>query len=150
MSACTFFGHRECYGLDIAVLQATIENLINKGVDTFYVGHQGRFDSMVRTCLQNLKKTYQHITFAVVLAYMPTQRAEYDLYADCSIYPEGLELCHPKFAIERRNRWMLAASDYCICYITHTWGGAYRFARQAKRRGLTVINLGEPDAAAGA
>ncbi len=145
MSACTFFGHRECYGLDIRELQDAIENLIGKGVDTFYVGHQGGFDSMVLTCLQNLKKTYQQITFSVVLAYLPMQRAEYDLYADCSIYPEGLELCHPKFAIERCNNWMIEQSDYCICYITHTWGGAYKCTRRAKRRGLEVVNLGNPN-----
>lgn len=47
MSACTFFGHRECYGLDTAVLQAAIEALIHNGVDTFYVGHQGGFDVLV-------------------------------------------------------------------------------------------------------
>ena len=47
-----------------------------------------------------------------------------------------------KHLIEKRNKWMIAQSDYCICYITHTWGGAYKFARQAKRKGLHVINLG--------
>ncbi len=142
MSACTFFGHRECYGLDIEVLQTAIENLIGKGVDTFYVGHQGGFDSMVLTCLQNLKKIYQKITISVVLAHLPKQRAEHDLYADCSIYPEGLELCHPKFAIERRNRWMIDNSDYCVCYIDQTWGGAYKFVRLAQKRGAAVTNLG--------
>ncbi len=145
MSACTFFGHRECYGLDIEELQAAIESLIGKGVDTFYVGHQGGFDSMVLSCLQNLKKTYPQIVFSVVLSYLPTQRAEQDLYADCSIYPEGLELCHPKFAIERRNRWMIEQSDYCICCISHTWGGAYKFVRRAKHCGSEVINLGDLD-----
>ncbi len=142
MSVCTFFGHRECYGLDIEVLRSAIENLIGKGVDTFYVGHQGGFDGMVLTCLQNLKKTYPQITFSVVLAYLPTQRAEYDLYADCSIYPEGLELCQPKFAIERRNRWMIAQSDHCICYINQSCGGAYKFYKLAQRHCLSARNLG--------
>ncbi len=145
MSACTFFGHRECYGLDIEELQAAIENLISEGVDTFYVGHQGGLDSMVLTCLQSIKRRYPQITFSVVLAYLPAQRAEYDLYADCSIYPEGLELCHPQFAIERRNRWMIEQSDYGICYITHTWGGAYKFIRKAKSQGLSINNLSNPD-----
>ncbi len=149
MSACTFFGHRECYGLDVGALQTAIENLILEGVDTFYVGHQGGFDSIVFTCLQSIKRRYPQITFSVVLAYMPTQRAEYDLYADCSIYPEGLELCHPKFAIERRNNWMIEQSDYCICYITHTWGGAYKFAHMAKAQGLSIVNLGNATAGQG-
>ncbi len=145
MSACTFFGHRECYGLDVEKLQDAIENLIGKGVDTFYVGHQGGFDGVVLSCLQHLKKTYPQITFSVVLAYLPTHRAEQDLYADCSIYPEGLELCHPKFAMERRNRWMLAQAEYCICFLTHTWGGAYTFVGKAKAQGLRIINLGDPN-----
>ncbi len=142
MSACTFFGHRECYGLDTNVLRDAIESLIQQGTDTFYVGHQGEFDSIVLAFLKNLKREYPQITISVVLAYLPIQEAGYDLYADCSIYPEGLELCHLKFAIERRNRWMIAQSNYCICYITHTWGGAYKFAQQAKSKGLRVIDLG--------
>ena len=39
----------------------------------------------------------------------------------------------------------LYASDCCLCYINHTWGGAYKFACMAKRRGLTVVNLGSAD-----
>lgn len=139
MSACTFFGHRECYGLDAGVLRDTIENLIDQGVDTFYVGNQGGFDGVVYGCLKQLRKVYPHIRISVVLAYLPTERREGEDLSD-TMYPE-IE-GHPKFAIGRRNRWMIEESDYCVCYIDHTWGGAWKFARQAKRRGLTVINLG--------
>lgn len=142
MSACTFFGHRDCYGLDTAILQKAITELIAKGIDTFYVGHQGHFDSMVLGCLKALKTEYPHIQFSVVLAYIPTQMQEYDLYKDCSMYPDGLELSPLKFAIERRNKWMLERATHCLCYIQHTWGGAYKFARMAKRRRLQVVNLG--------
>ena len=60
-----------------------------------------------------------------------------------TMYPE-IE-GHPKFAIERRNRWLVDHSDFVLCYINHTWGGAYKFARLAERRGKTVINLGNTD-----
>ena len=53
--ACTFFGHRECYSLDEQALTDTIEDLIRKGVDTFYVGNQGQFDSTVYACLKQLR-----------------------------------------------------------------------------------------------
>ena len=46
------------------------------------------------------------------------------------------------FAIAKRNKWMLEQAEYCICYVNRTWGGAYRFASLASRRGLTVLNLG--------
>lgn len=139
MAACTFFGHRECYGLDRQVLQQTIEELITKGVDTFYVGNQGQFDSAVYICLKQLRKEHPYIRVCVVLAYLPTEKSEYDDITD-TMYPE-IE-GHTKFAIDRRNRWMIEASDYCLCYINHTWGGAYKFAKLAKQRGKTVINFG--------
>lgn len=142
MSVCTFFGHRECYGLDKETLYNAIEKVIHQGADTFYAGNQGGFDSMAYNCLKELRGVYPHIHYSVVLAYLPVGESNCDLYADCSIYPEGLELSLPKFAIERRNAWMIAQADYCLCYINHTWGGAYKFAVQAKKKGLTVINLG--------
>ena len=142
MSACTFFGHRECYSLDEQVLIDAIEDLIRNGVDTFYVGNQGQFDSAVYTCLNQLRIRHPQIRVCVVLAYLPTAKNECDDPAD-TMYPE-IE-GHPKFAIERRNRWMIDHSDFLLCHINHTWGGAYKFARLAKRRGKTVINLGNPN-----
>lgn len=139
--ACTFFGHRECCGLDSRVLQQTIEELISQGVDTFYVGNQGQFDSAVYICLKQLRKEHPHIRVCVVLTYLPAEKCEYEDMTD-TMYPE-IE-GHPKFAIERRNRWMMDHSDFLLCHINHTWGGAYKFARLAKRRGKTVINLGNP------
>ncbi|MBQ7836490.1 MAG: DUF1273 domain-containing protein [Clostridia bacterium] len=137
---CTFFGHRECYGLNEKTLERAIDELIRKGVDTFYVGHQGNFDSMVLGCLKKLKEIYSNISFTVVLAYMPTHK--YDLYNGYSIYPEGLEIGLPKFSIERRNKWMIDRSDYCLCYVDHTRGGAYKFVKIAKNKGVEIINLG--------
>lgn len=140
MIACTFFGHRECYGLDIDVLLCTIEDLICQGIDTFYVGNQGAFDSMVYRCLKQLRATHPHIYIAVVLAYLPTEK---NGISDCpdTMYPE-IE-GHPKYAIHRRNRWMISQSAYCVCYVNHTWGGAYQFARMAKKKNLHIINLGD-------
>ncbi len=139
MSACTFFGHRECYDLDAGVLRDAIESLILQGVDTFYAGNQGGFDRLVYGCLKRLKNIYPHIQVFVVLAHLPTEQREGEAFSD-TLYPE-IE-GHPRFAIDRRNKWMIENADYCICYITHTWGGAYQYVQRASRQGLTVIYLG--------
>ena len=78
--------------------------------------------------------------YSVVLAYLPTEKRSGDVTD--TIYPEGLELGPAKFAIDRRNQWMIGQADCCMCYVNHTWGGAYKFARLEKLRGLTVANLG--------
>ena len=136
---CTFFGHRECCELDTAALKIAIEGFIQLGAEVFLVGHQGQFDCMVYRCLKQLRRTYPHIQVCVVLAYLPTKNWEHEDMTD-TMYPE-IE-GHPKYAVDRRNRWMIEQADYCLCYICHTWGGAYKYARMAKRRGLTVVNLG--------
>ena len=36
---------------------------------------------------------------------------------------------------------MLKNSDYVICYLRYSWGGAYKFARMAQKSGKPVIQL---------
>ena len=40
---------------------------------------------------------------------------------------------------------MIEHSDVCLCYITHTWGGAYQAVCLAKRRGLEIVNLSDKE-----
>ncbi len=48
MSICTFFGHGDCPETIQPVLLTTLHTLIEaQGVNTFYVGNQGRFDVYV-------------------------------------------------------------------------------------------------------
>ena len=140
---CTFFGHSECYDLDASILRSSIEELISKGIYTFYVGNNGGFDALVFRVLLNLKKIYPSISVSVVLSYLPTQSAKHDPYQDYSIYPDEVAVAPRRFAIDKRNRWMIEHADFCICYITHTWGGAYKFVKMAKRKGIETINLGD-------
>lgn len=141
MSACTFFGHRECPDSIKAQLRAALIDLVtNHDMDTFYVGNQGRFDAIVRSVLREMKKEYPHINYAVVLAYMPGEHTEYDDYSD-TMLPEGIESVHPRYAISWRNNWMLRQSDYVVTYIAHTWGGAAQFAKKAEKQRKTIINL---------
>lgn len=142
MKVCTFFGHSECYGLDAAVLRSAIEDFIKQGVTDFLVGHQGQFDGMVHSCLKSLQAQYPNIRYSVVLAYLPAEKRAWEDMSD-TVYPE-IE-GHPKFAIERRNRYLIDSADMCLCYVNYSFGGAYKFARMAKRRGLTVFNLGSAD-----
>ncbi len=139
MSACTFFGHKDSYHLDRTRLLETIRQRILEGDDVFYVGNQGDFDRAVYLCLKQLEAEYPHIRICVVLAYLPTERDE---EIPDSMFPEGLETVHPKYAIDKRNNWMIEMSHTCICFINHTWGGAYKFAKMAKSRSLTVCSIG--------
>ena len=141
MGTCTFFGHRDCPETVKPKLREVLINLItDHKVDMFYVGNQGRFDAYVHGELKKLKVEYPHINYAVVLAYMPGAKTEYDDYSD-TMLPEGIEAVHPRFAISWRNDWMLKQSNYVVTYITHTWGGAAQYANKARKSRKHIINI---------
>ena len=144
MAVCTFFGHRDCPASLKPKLRAMVVELIERhGVDRFYVGHQGAFDAMVRAVLLELAEVYPHISYAVVLEQLPSPRDESVWDFSDTIFPEGLETVPPRFAIARRNEWMLRQADFVVTYITHSWGGAAQYAEKAQRQGKRVLNLAE-------
>ena len=138
---CCLFGHRDCFALEESRLQAVLEEQIISGTYIFYVGNQGNFDAVARSVLKKLQQQYPKIQYSVVLAYLPKKRDRYDDYSD-TIYPDGMENTPYKFAISKRNRWMVEQSDACVCYINRTWGGAYNVVKYAQKKNLKVINLG--------
>ena len=140
---CTFFGHRNTPdGAEVPLRKVIAALIEHHGADIFYVGHQGKFDYMVRRVLKEVKRIYPHITYFVVLAYMPGVRNVVDMtdYSD-TIYPDGLENTPPKFAVVKRNRWLVEHSDTVITYVDHTSGGAAQFKELAEKKGKWVINL---------
>ena len=141
MAACTFFGHRDCSSSIKGKLHKEIERLIcNHGVETFYIGTHGNYDRMAYAALVELRYRYSHIKVYRVLAYMPKPD---DTDTFDTIVPEGIESAHPRFAIIKRNHWMIDHSDYVIAYVTHTFGGAYQALERAKRKKITVISVVE-------
>lgn len=137
MATCTFFEHRDCPSSIKGKLHEEIDQLIcNHGVDTFYIGTQGNFDRMAYAALVELRKRYQDIKIYRVLAYMP-KPSEADS-AD-TIVPEGIENTHPRYAVIKRNNWMIDRSEYVICYVTHPTGGAYQAVERAKKKGKIII-----------
>ena len=143
MSTCTFFGHRDCpESIKARLREALVDLITNQNVDLFYVGHQGQFDAIVRSTLRELRQEYPQIDYAVVLAYMPGKKTEYEDYSD-TMLPEGIESVHPHYAISWRNNWMLKRSDYVITYITHSWGGAAEYVSKARKQGKHIISVSE-------
>ena len=140
-NAACFFGHREVTHNIRPKLIAIIENLITEtGVTEFYVGHQGQFDSMVYSVLKELKVKYPHIRYIVVLAYMPDSYIK-EVYGEDTLFPDGMENVPKKYAISKRNDWMIQHSDYAVCYVHKITGGAAKFREKAEKRRLQIIDV---------
>ena len=138
---CAFFGHRVIDEDLEDILTDTIIRLIDKNVTTFLVGNNGAFDSLVRSTLKKLSVFYPKIHYFVVLAYRPIEKEKnpnFD-FSD-TIYPDILATVPAKYAIDKRNRWMIDNSDCVVCYIKYP-GGAAKFKAIAEKRGKTIINI---------
>lgn len=144
MKKYCFFGHRDCPESIYGVILDTILSVLGRGEEAeFLVGNQGQFDFLVRKALKELSGECA-FKYSVVLAYI--NRNEYDPLGDIasnSIYPEGIENVPPRFAIDRRNRWMIDNSDCVIGYVTTRFGNAYKYLVTAEKKGKNVINIGE-------
>ena len=146
---CTFAGHGEIYGENTLKekLKKEIINLIESyGVNTFYNGGKGQFDWLCADCVKELRKDYPFIKSYMIFSYLPGKKNEFDSNPykdfDGTIYPYGLEFVPKRFAIVKRNEWMIDNSSFLITYINHKWGGAYRTLEYAKRKKhIQFINI---------
>lgn len=143
MHACTFIGHSDCSEDILPPLRTAIEKLIiNENVSTFYVGTHGRFDRFAYEILCELETKYSISTF-VVLPYLNSRNKNiyYDPYK--TIFPSVLDKTPPRFAINKRNLYMIEQSQYMICCIDNTLSNSYTFAKRAINKKLKVINIGK-------
>ena len=136
---CIFFGHHDCPASIKPKLLETIKKQIEQGTTQFYVGNHGNFDVLVLSCLRDLKQEFTKICYAVVLAYIPTDQAAY--LPGETVFPEGIESIPPRFAIDFRNRWMLAHTDTIIAYAPYSFGRATKYVEIAQKRNIIVIDL---------
>ena len=138
---CTFFGHHDAPNtVKKELREILIDLILNKNVRNFLVGNHGSFDFYVRSILRDLKKEYQ-IEWVVVLAYLkkPEEFSCEDKYE--TLYPQEVASGPAKFAIVRRNNYMIENSDYVITYVHKIYGGAKQFQEKAIKKGKTVINI---------
>ena len=145
MKTCTFFGHKDAPKEIEPILMSTLIDLVeNKNVEFFYVGNHGNFDSMVRKNLKLLKLDFPHIYYDVVLSYIPLPQNMLpdEDYSD-TIFLDELENVPPRYAIHKRNMWMLNEADYVVTYVERIIGGAAQFKERALKKGKIVIELSE-------
>ncbi|MGM9937187.1 MAG: SLOG family protein [Candidatus Ornithomonoglobus sp.] len=136
----TFCGHGDySYGDDIRNrLRETVEGLIKQGADTFLLGGYGSFDMMAAHIVYDLKQKYPYIRAILVIPYL---NREYNTkYYDDTEYPP-IENVPMRYAIIKRNEWMVDRADVVIAYVNHDWGGAYKTLEYANKKRKTIINL---------
>ena len=139
MRVVTFCGHSEFYGNEDVIrwLRETVERLIVEGADIFLLGGYGGFDACAASVVWELKKKYPAIRSTLVLPYLD-RKMDATKY-DGTLYPP-LENVPRRFAISKRNEYMVREADIVVAYVTHDWGGAATMLHYARRRKKEIIS----------
>ena len=140
----TFCGHKEVWDREPVErwLKQVCGELISQGANEFFLGGYGHFDYMCASVLRELKKTHPQIRLILVLPYLNSTMIT-DGY-DETVYPP-LETVPPRFAIVRRNEWMVRESDGVVAYVMRGFGGAAKTLEYARRKKKTIICYGESE-----
>ena len=143
----TFCGHRDFVETAEAENQLTmfLEKYARENVRLVcYNGGYCNFDYFAAKCVQRMQEQYSNIRNCLVLPYIDQpflERIEiFKNHFDETIYPP-LESVPRKYAIIRRNEWMVDSADIVIAYVTYSWGGAARTLEYARRKKKNIIQI---------
>ncbi len=146
----TFCGHSNYIGnsRDEECLLNYFEKVIKENEVDFYFGGYGGFDRFALSCAKKYKKTHKNANLIFIAPYLGNwlnSRKEFlESSYDMIIYPD-IENVPKKFAIIKRNQWMVNHADYLFAYVRTHYGGAYKtllYAHKHKKR-YTNLYIGD-------
>ena len=144
----TFCGHSNCLFSDEEkekLKQLLIKEIRKIPTCKFYLGGYGDFDSLCFRTLRELKKDFPEIELLFITPYLDKNYSKLELaksYYDDVIFPP-IESVPRKFAILKRNKWMVDSADLVIAYVKYSWGGAAKTLEYAKRKKVPIINIAQ-------
>ena len=144
----TFCGHSNCLFSDEEkekLKQLLIKETRKNPTCKFYLGGYGDFDSLCLRTLRELKTDFPDIELLFITPYIDKNYSKLEFskyYYDDVIFPP-LESVPRKFAILKRNEWMVDSADLVIAYVKYSWGGASKTLEYAKRKKKKIINIAQ-------
>ena len=147
----TFVGHSHMQLTDRTkdAVKQLIRSCITENETIYcYLGGYVLFDELCACACRELKAEHLPLELIYVTPYLSISEQEkistlqkFGLY-DSTIYPP-IEKTPPKFAILKRNEWMISNADLVIAYVKTSFGGAYKSLQIAKRKKKKTVNLFE-------
>ena len=143
----TFCGHSKYSegATDESKLLKLFDELSNGGEGiTFYLGGYGDFDAFCKKCAKQYKALHPNAKLLFITPYLDKwldDRREYlQREYDGIIYPE-IENVPLRYAISKRNEWMVREADHVIAYVRSHYGGAYQTLLYAHKHNKPYTNL---------
>ena len=144
----TFCGHSNCLFSDEEkekLKQLLIKKIRKNPTCKFYLGGYGDFDGLCLRTLKDLKADFPKIELIFITPYLDKSYSKLEFakyHYDDVIFPP-IENFPRKFAILKRNEWMVDSADLVIAYVKYSWGVAAKTVEYAKRKKVPIINIAQ-------
>ena len=138
---CTFLGHHDVQSNIREALKKVIIELIQNGVNEFVVGNNGKFDFYAQEILFELQNRGEKINISIALSHIDEESLTNN--QGFTVFPDVLEKCLPRFAISKRNDWMIKKSQIAVVYLSQNFSNTSKWVEKAKRRKLKIININD-------
>lgn len=134
----TFCGHDNVQNIDKVKdwLCNILDQFIYKENVICYLGGYGGFDRLAASVVRQKQKANPALQSVLIIPYLNRKYDESQY--DYTLFPP-LESIPPRYAILKRNEWMVTQADVVIAYVTHNWGGAAKTLEYAKAKKKTVL-----------
>ena len=134
----TFCGHDNVQDLDQVRdwLCNVLEQFSKKESVICYLGGYGGFDRLAVSVVRQMQQANPTLQAVLILPYLNRKYDESGY--DYTLFPP-LESAPPRYAISKRNQWMVQQADVVIAYVTHNWGGAAKTLEYARRKKKKVV-----------
>ena len=148
LARCCFAGHSQVYDANLKdrVLDTVRGLFLDSGVSEFWVGNYGQFDKIAASAVRSLKQELPTISLSLVIPYLTQEineyREEYYKDYDSIIMADIPENTPRNLKIIKANQFMVDNSDYLVCYVNTSWGGAVKTMEYGLKKNVRVMNLG--------
>lgn len=146
LRSCAFTGHRKMEdNFDAQLLRSAVENLVGRGVVSFYCGMAMGFDLIAADVVLEVKKKCPQVR---LIACVPCpEQQKYFPAAEKSKYERILPLCdrveiiaekYYKGCMLARDRFMVDNSDLVLAYMNKDDGGTAYTVRYARSKNKEI------------
>lgn len=154
MRTACFTGHRDVkFSQKVNErLFSVIRQLIQSGVEDFYVGGALGFDMIAERTVIMLREQYPQIKLHLVLPCpkeaqtLRWSKAEKEEFGSILSLADTVEICSPVYhtsCMKERNQRLIDLADICICYYNenNSRSGTGQTVRMAQKKGIQLINI---------
>ena len=149
---CCFTGHRKLSAKKIEPiiynLNREVERLIQTGVTTFLSGGALGFDQIAAFLIISKKEMGYNIRLNMALPckgqedlWTSKEKQLYQQLLDVADSIEYVSENYDKDCMEKRNKYMVDKSEYCICALLREKSGTGQTVRFAKEKNRQIVNV---------